>query len=306
MLLIAVLAGLPSQGRCQQTIYFIENFDDANFAARGWYDSPAGTVDVANHILGSTGSFHCRWTQGGTKCAGGAPGRRLFTASPTVYVSFWLKLGSAAVTWQGSGKAYHPHVIYLLTDADGEYVEPAWCSLEFLIEPNLFTPRLAATDGRRIDTGQLGINLLGTGAPHAIGGGNGSQNATSHYYPNGVGTYANGTFWDSPAASFINNSWHHVEVYVAMNSIVDGVPKADGVLRFWVDGVLVIDQANVYLRSAQYAAQKFNQLALLPWIGDGSPIAQDLWIDNLVVADQPPVSRMARDENNRSYSRTHR
>jgi len=290
LVVAAILAGFPSTGSAQQTIFFTENFGDANFASRGWYDVAGGTIDPANHVPGSAASFNCHWAQGGTKCAGGTPGRHKFTASPTVYVSFWMKLGSATVTWQGSGKPYHPHMIYLLTDADGDFVGPAWCNLEFLIEPSLFTPRLAATDGKRINTGQLGVNLLGTATPHAIGGGNGSQNASSTYYSIGGGNYANGTLWDSASANFLNDTWHHVEVYAAMNSILGGIPQADGIIKFWVDGTLVVDQANVYLRTAQFATQKFNQFLLSPYIGDGSPIAQDLWIDNLVVADQPPAS----------------
>jgi len=293
LLLAAILTWFPSTGSAQQTIFFTENFDDANFASRGWYDivGGGGTIDPNNHIPGSAASWNSRWTLGGTSASAGRPGRHKFAASGSVYVSFWMKLGSATVPWQGSGSPFHPHMIYLLTDADGDFVGPAWCNLEFLIEPSLFTPRLAATDGKRINTGQLGVNLLGTATPHAIGGGNGSQDSSAHYYSNGAGTYANGTFWDSASANFVNNTWHHVEVYVAMNSISGGIPQADGIIKFWVDGALVINQSNVYLRTAQFATQKFSQLLLSPYIGSGSPITQDLWIDNLVVADQPPASQ---------------
>jgi hypothetical protein len=191
-------------------------------------------------------------------------------------------------------------MIYLLTDADGPFVGPAWCNLEFLIEPSAFVPRLAATDGKRINTGQLGVNLLGTATPHAIAGGNGLQNATSGHYSNGDGTYSNGTLWDSTSANFVNNTWHRVEVYVAMNSIVGGLPRPDGVIRMWVDGKVVVERTNVYLRTSQFATQKFNQLLLAPYIGDGSPVAQDLWLDNLVVADQPPASKPPAPQNLRT------
>ena len=294
---VSMAAAMPLVSRAAQTVYFTENFDDSNFSSRGWYDVSGGEVDTVNHIPGSAGSFHCHWASGGQKCTGGAPGRRSFPATATVYVSFWIKLGSATVTWRGSGLSYHPHMIYLLTDADDAYVGPAWCNLEFLIEPSAFVPRLAATDGKRINTAQLGANLLGTATPHAIGGGNGLQNATSSYYSNGDGTYSNGTLWDSASANFINNTWQHVEVYVAMNSIVGGLPRPDGTIRMWVDGTLVVEHTNVYLRTAQFATQKFNQFFLSPYIGDGSPIAQDLWIDNLVVADQPPGSQLPAPQN---------
>jgi len=79
---------------------------------------------------------------------------------------------------------------------------------------------------------------------------------------------------------------------VAMNSISGGIPQANGILKYWVDGNLVINRTNMYLRTAQYVTQKFNKLLLAPYIGPpGSPIAQDLWIDNLIVADQPIASQ---------------
>ena len=252
---------LPAAGHAQ-TVFFSEDFDNGNFGARGWYDGGGSVIDSGNHAPVGSASYKCHWSQGGQKCPG--PGRHLFTGSDTVYVSFWIKLGTAATPWRGSGKSYHPHMIYLLTDADDDYVGPAWSSLEFLIEPIGFTPRLAATDGKRINTGQLGVNLLGTSSPHAIGGGNGSQHSSSGYYSNGDGSYSNATLWDSLSKDFSNNTWHHVEVFVAMNSISGGVPRRDGIVKFWLDGSLVINHSNVYLRTAQYATQKFNQFLLAP------------------------------------------
>jgi hypothetical protein len=68
----------------------------------------------------------------------------------------------------------------------------------------------------------------------------------------------------------------------------------------WVDGKVVVERTNVYLRTSQFATQKFNQLLLAPYIGDGSPVAQDLWLDNLVVADQPPASKPPAPQNLRT------
>ena len=290
---LPVLLGFPAP-TVAQTVFFAENFDNNNFASRGWYDMSGGggTIDSSNSAPGSAASWNSHWAQGGASPVAGVPGRHKFPDSDTVYVSFWIKLGTASTTWQGSGLPWHPHMMYLLTNADGDYVGPAWSNLEFLIEPNGFTPRLGATDGKRINTGQLGVNLLGSGTSHAIAGGNGNQNGTSGYYSNGDGTYSNGTFWDSTTTMFRNDTWHHVEVFVAMNSVVAGVPQRDGIVKMWIDGALVVDEANVYLRSAQFATQKFNQFLLAPYLvgsSGGSPIAQDLWIDDLLVADQPPA-----------------
>jgi hypothetical protein len=210
-----------------------------------------------------------------------------------------MKLGTASAPWQGSQLAFHPHIVYVLTDANADYSGLAWTNLTFYLEWSLFTPRLAIQDGQRIDLSQLTSSypgLLGSAAPHAVAGGNGPQNQATptlvDYYSIGAPNYANGTNWDSASANLRNDTWHHVEVYAAMNSVSGSVPQADGVIRYWVDGTLVIERTNVYLRTAQFAMQQFNQLVLGPYIGNGSPIAQDMWIDNLVVADQPPVSQV--------------
>lgn len=285
-LVAAILAGFPGAGVAQQVIFFTEDFDNTNFAARGWYDSTGGTIDTAAHAMGSIASLNCRWVKSGTHCVGGTPGRHLFQASPTVYVSFWMKLGSQTVTWQGSGKPYHPHLIQLLTDADSAYVGPNSSLFSALIETSVFKPRIAEADSAAVNTSLVGSDLLGSVTPHAVAGCNGNQNTSATCYACGPSNYCNSTYWDAASPVFINNQWHHVEFYAAMNSTSAGIANPDGVFKYWVDGNLVIDATNVYLRTGNNPNRKFNQLLLAPYIGDGSPIAQDLWIDNLVVADQ--------------------
>jgi hypothetical protein len=292
LLVMTAIAGYPSAGSAQQTIFFTENFDDVNFGARGWYDSAGtgGTIDSANHVPGSTASFNCHWAKGGTSCAGGTPHRHLFTASSTVYVSFWMKLGSQTTIWQGSGKSYHPHLIQLLTDADGPYVGPNSSLFSALIETSLFKPRIAEADSAAVNISLIGQNLLGSATPHAVAGCNGNQNASATCYPCPLPNYCNSTYWDAASPAFVNDQWHHVEFYAAMNSTSAGIANQDGVFKYWVDGNLVINAMDAYLRSGDNPNRKFKQLLLAPYIGDGSPIAQDLWIDNLVVADQRSVS----------------
>lgn len=287
-----VLAGLSTTVASAQSIFFTENFDDTNFAARGWYDVTAGTIDTGVYSpSGGNASLKISWTQGSTTPI--APRRHLFTASDTVYLSYWVKFGTAGVTWQGSGQTYHPHIIQLLTDADGDFAAPALSHLSMRIETTLFTPRMEFQDGMRINSAQLGVNLLGTSTTHAIAGGNGSQpGSNASYWFDGT-DYWNNSDYDATSPAFVNDTWHHVEVYVAMNSVSNGVPQADGILKYWVDGNLVVSQTNVYLRTAQYSTQKFDKFLLVPYIGapGGSPIAQDMWIDNLVVANQPASSQ---------------
>lgn len=289
LLTATILAGLPTTGSAQ-TIFFTENFDDTNFAARGWYDSKGGAIDSSNHAPVGTASFICHWASAGTECAGGTPKRHLFTASDTVYVSFYMKLGSASAPWQGSGKAYHPHIFQFLTDADNDYVGPNSALFSALIETHVFTPRLAEADSMAVNASNIGTNLLASATDHSVAGCNGNQNASSSCYPctDTPAGYCTSTYWDAASPAFINNTWHHVEVYFAMNSTSGGKANPDGIIQYGVDGKLVINYSNVYLRSGNHPARKFHHLLLAPYIGDGSPIAQDLWLDNLVVADQPP------------------
>jgi hypothetical protein len=187
----------------------------------------------------------------------------------------------------------------LLTDADGSFVGPNSSLFSALIETSLFKPRIAEADSMAVNVPQAGPNpgsgpsLLGTSTPHAVAGCNGKQNSSSSCYacppPSypSTGAYCNSTYWDAAGPAFVNNQWHKVEFYAAMNSTSGGVANADGVFKYWVDGNLVINATNVYLRTGSNPTRRFNQLLLAPFIGDGSPIAQDLWIDNLTVADQP-------------------
>lgn len=62
-------------------------------------------------------------------------------------------------------------------------------------------------------------------------------------------------------------------------------PNADGIVRGWFDGQLVVEHTNLILRSTDFPNMKFNQYLLTPYFGPGLlPHTQSLWIDELVVA----------------------
>src|SRR5258705_9413347 len=241
------LAGLPITG--SSATFFTENFDNANFASRGWYDVTTGTIDSNIYSpAGGNSSLNIHWAAGaGTPTT---PRRHLFTTSDTVYLSFWMKLGTASVTWRGSGLNYHPHIFQLLTNADDDWIGPANTHLSMRVETSLFTPNINFQDSLRLNTGQLNVNLLGTSTNHAIAGGNGVQSGS------GATSWNDGEWWNdanykAASAAFTNNTWHHVEFYVAMNSISGGLPQANGILKYWVDGSLVINRNSMDLRTAQ-------------------------------------------------------
>src|SRR5262245_2006973 len=66
-------------------------------------------------------------------------------------------------------------------------------------------------------------------------------------------------------------------------------PNADGVVRAWFDGRLVVERTDVVLRSTDFPDMKFNQFLLAPYFGPGLlPHEQALWIDELTVGPNRP------------------
>jgi hypothetical protein len=105
-------------------------------------------------------------------------------------------------------------------------------------------------------------------------------------------------FFDNvPGSATYKGSWHLVEAFFRLNTISGGKGLKDGVIRYWYDGNLIIDLTNVVLRTGAQPTMKFNQMLFLPFIGDGSPVDQTFWIDDLTLAlvrpsppPQPPTS----------------
>jgi len=64
----------------------------------------------------------------------------------------------------------------------------------------------------------------------------------------------------------------------------------DGVITYWYDGSQVMNYNNIVLRTGANADMKFNQFVIAPWIGDGSPVDQTFWIDDLTLATKRPLS----------------
>lgn len=286
-----------------RTVFFTENFDDANFAARSWYDVTTGTIDTANKYEG-TGSLQCSFAIGGTGCQGNAPRRRKFTPSDSVYISYWTRMSS---NWVGSGLAYHPHLIFLLTNLNGDYDGYYGTNLTAYLEQVDKTMLMGIQDARLIyggsnpaqppnpvageNKGLAGCNGLFDGSAH--------PNTAQDCYWGGT-MWLNGRWYRASAPSFSTScpgptcltDWHHVEAYFKMNTITAGVSNADGILKLSVDGAVLYNYTDIRFRTGYgtNATKQFNQFGLSPYIGDGSPVAQTIWFDNLVVASEPPSS----------------
>lgn len=287
-------AANPTEGQTPAQL-FKEDFEDSGFAGRGWYDITGAALSTAERYSGSR-SFECRFTVGATKCVSGTPARRLFSASDSVYVSFYIK---HSANWVGSGRSYHPHMFLLMTTENTAYAGPAYTHLTGYIEAIGGAPTLSIQDGQNIDESRLGQDLVNVTEQRSVAGCNGDSDGhgLGACYPSGS-VHWNGKSWDpgqvffdsTPGSSRYKGDWHLVEAYFRLNMIVGGKGAKNGVLQYWYDGNLIINHADVVLRTGARLSMKFNHLLMAPWIGDGSPVDQTFWIDELMVATARPVS----------------
>jgi hypothetical protein len=287
-----------TSGGGRATVLFQENFDDANLTSRGWYDLPAGgitSITTLEHIPGSAASLEIDFSQTGTSPSPRVAARHLFTQTDAVYLRYWVKYSS---NWVGSGKPYHPHEFSFLTNLDPAYVGPAYTHLTTYVEHNYQNGGLAvlaAQDGQNIDETRIGQDLTGITENRAVAGCNGNADGTpTTCYLSGT-VHVNGKTWTSVQPVFLPNpgpgykgDWHQVEAYFKLNSIQNGVGQLDGIAQYWFDGQLVIDRRNLLLRTGAHPTMMFNQFLMAPHIGDGSPVAQKMWVDDLVVMTGRP------------------
>ena len=242
----------PSSG-----VLFTESFDDDQLLSRGMYDGRNFRISSTDAYAGS-GCIEFRWKDGDTRPSPSSGFRRLFPPRDEVYLRFYLKLSP---NWGWSGRSYHPHLINLMTTENSKYHGPAASHLTLYVEPMNGKLRLAATDIQNKD------------APHGL-----TQGPLRGGY--------NAKLYDSKEVLFDDAEWHLVEAIFKLNSLdrENDKPNADGVLRGWFDGELVIERTDVVFRSTDFPEMQLNQFLLLPYFGTGLlPHAQTLWIDELAV-----------------------
>ena len=236
-------------------VLFGETFDDARLTERGWYDGRTFAISREGTRAGG-GCIEYRWKPGTTTPERSSGLRRLFEPTDTVYLRFYIKLSPG---WGWTGRSYHPHLMHFLTTENDKYHGPAASHLTVYIEPQEGKLRLAAQDIQNQDM------------PHGL-----TQGPLRGGY--------NGTFYDSKDVLFTDDEWHCVEAMFQLNSLDPDRdrPNADGIVRGWFDGKLVVDRTDVVLRSTDFPNMKFNQFLLAPYFGPG-----------LLPARADPVDRRA-------------
>jgi len=279
------------------TVLFQETFEDTAFASRGWYDNTGMATTTAQHNAGSTRALEAHFLTGAMTPTWGGAARHLFPATPTVYVSYWVKYSD---NWVGSGQPYHPHEFMIMSDLDDDYNGPSYSWLVAYIEHNYQNggiPRLSLQDSKAINTsyGAPPINLIGITENRSTGGCNGvvETNVVTTCYNtppwyNGKELHASRVWFQPTPGPGYKGSWNHVEAYFAINSIVGGIGQADGVAQYWFNGTLVLDRHDILFRTGARPNINFHQFLIAPYIGDGSPADQYMWVDDLTVATSKP------------------
>jgi len=287
-------------------VLFYEDFEDTDFQSRGWYDGPSADLSTTEHVPGSTASFECRYEVSATGCSGGKPARHLFQETETVYLSYWVKYSA---NWVGSGHPYHPHEFHFVTNLDNDYVGPARTHLTTYIEQVGGVARLALQDSVNVDPNCILLNndsFVGcngdfdtyvftedrsvcscNGLVGDLDGRDCFSGGGGNYYSSRSWSATSQTFSDSPGPNY-KNDWHFVEALFSMSSIQAGVGVPDGQIRYWFDGQLTISHDHILMRTGQHPDMRFNQFCMFPYIGDGSPVDQYMWVDDLTVATGRP------------------
>lgn len=279
-------ASPPDPTPPQYTTLFTESFDDGNLASRDWFDDTSVDIDTVTTYSGD-GSLRLAWGNNETAPPLIGAMRKTFTATDSLYTSQYWRFADG---WIGSGEEYHPHLIMVLSDLDDPWGALAYNYLTTYIESSNLTLRMCIQDGVNINLTQGAVpnDLTAITEDRDVAGCNGtltgSDGGDASCYPAGGGVYWNGRQWDG-SSDFSCDTWHLVETYTRMNTISDGVAQADGIMRVWVDGDIVINNTHMVYRTGENPNMKWRTFVIAPWIGDGSPKAQTMWIDEVAVGE---------------------
>lgn len=282
-----------TEGNSSSTILFSETFDDASLNSRAWYDNIAKVAIDPIIKYSGNGSAKFRFAVGATTPDSGGALRRKFTPTDSVYVSYYVKYSD---NWTGSNKTYHPHEFFLLTNQDSDWAGMASTHLTAYIEQNEGVPLFALQDELNIDQSKISVDLTKTTENRAVAGCNGSGDRYidgSCYtygtrYTNSKHWRASNVYFQDSQGPYYKGDWHHIEAFFRLNSIVGGIGQPDGVMQYWYDGVKIMDYKDVLFRTGTKSTMKFNQFIIAPYIGDGSPVDQTFWVDNLTLGTSPP------------------
>jgi hypothetical protein len=183
-----------------------------------------------------------------------------------------------------------------MSTLDGDWDGPSNAYMTVYLEhlyQNGGQPLMAMQDNKSINTtsGALPNNLVGVTENRSTAGCNGvaESNLSVVSCYNAPPWYNNKqvigpVVFQPTAGPGYKGDWQFVEAYYQLNTIVNGIGQADGVMQYWFNGVLIIDRHDILYRTGAHPTLQFSQFLIAPYIGDGSPVDQSFFIDNLRLA----------------------
>lgn len=292
---------IPASAR---TVYWTESFETSDAGARGWENDETWPITSSGCYSGNC--LQIAFANAATTPTSLSPStfkHIVEGGTESLYVKFYQKL---ATNWVGSNYSYHPHFIMIPSNLDWDsdpYHGPMLSYHELYIEPGNSTdgrsPTFAIQDGEQINTSysQIPNNLTATTESRDVGGCNGCLSGSTCgnstvCYDCGDGDWCNGRTWRNDTDKFTLNTWQKVEVYFGMNTITSGTANADGIMWMKVDDVTIMSYTNVVYRTGANPTMNWEEFIIAPYIGEGSPQAQTMYMDELEVADYPEYSGM--------------
>ncbi|BBO67258.1 hypothetical protein DSCA_11880 [Desulfosarcina alkanivorans] len=273
----------PVTGLMKQTQIMSESFENNSWSSRGWYD---GTDSTGTALGGYQGNaLRWTWTTGSTRPTGFSTIRRVLDESVDEFlIEYYVKHDTG---WQGSGLAWHPHLIHVLSSEDTAYQGFAGSNsnlyFESIVSNGKNYPVIHHQDLVRAVSGTNDLTEVTESrsanhcdTPYALTG------ATSGTCYDSGGWYSAST-WNPKTVAIPANVWTKITAYVKMNTFSSGVANFDGIMKLWVNDSLAIDSNTVLYAAGAYEGATWDKLALAPWIGDGSPVNQTMWLDELSI-----------------------
>ncbi|ACM21305.1 hypothetical protein Geob_2962 [Geotalea daltonii FRC-32] len=266
-----------------------EKFNDALLSSRGWFDAGATNSKVVNDATRGN-VLEYSYNSGASTPTTGAL-RKEFTDADDITITYYVKYAS---NWQWTGLGYGPHELYLLSNLDSSWIGPAKTHLTTYLESIEGKQTIAFQDALNIDQNRVGTSLKGISENRGVFGCNGSSDS----YPDGIcwGTpKINGKTWKASMPVITNGVWHSVKVRLKMNSIINGVGVADGIMQYWLDGVPYMDNKNIMIRTGANPNLKWSTFMIAPYFHNGAKQTQKFWLDDIQVttgtstADTPPA-----------------